>query len=353
MGDQMIRRVEIERLRGVRSGALESLSRLVVLVGPNGSGKSTILEALLIGATNYPANAIGIGVRHRAHTYDGARWLVWKSGEDGPARVGATRAHLQDSPLEIEREITWDSLLVVPEILKEFAERGVPGPYSAFRIQRRKPEPPNTSSISLTAVTANNLYRAIEIEHDLPPYFVRFVEPRTGDSLHDLFSRAVRSGDRAEIVEIAKAIIPDLEQIEILTEESSPRLFLTYKSGAVPATLAGDGTQALLRTLFELASRKSGTVLLEEPEVHLHPALLKESARAILTAVRRGTQIVMATHSLELIQGILSQLSDAEINDGGFLSVIRTRLTAGTLTTTSLAAKDAERATAELNEDLR
>ncbi len=57
----MIRSVEIKGLRGILDGKLDDLTPLVVIVGPNGSGKSTILDALLIGASPVPGDAIGRG----------------------------------------------------------------------------------------------------------------------------------------------------------------------------------------------------------------------------------------------------------------------------------------------------
>ena len=48
---------------------------------------------------------------------------------------------------------------------------------------------------------------------------------------------------------------------------------------------------------------------MEEPEVHMHPGAIRQCARAILAAVRRGIQIVLSTHSLELIDALLSRES--------------------------------------------
>src|SRR4029077_18657290 len=83
----VIRSVEIKGLRGIRAASLTDLTPLVVLVGPNGSGKSTILDALLIAANPRPPEASGQAVERREGLSSGARWLLWKGGNDGPAEI--------------------------------------------------------------------------------------------------------------------------------------------------------------------------------------------------------------------------------------------------------------------------
>lgn len=48
----MIERLIIHRFRGIRSGVLEGLSKINVLIGPNNSGKTAIVEMLYLSATS-------------------------------------------------------------------------------------------------------------------------------------------------------------------------------------------------------------------------------------------------------------------------------------------------------------
>jgi predicted ATPase len=56
-----------------------------------------------------------------------------------------------------------------------------------------------------------------------------------------------------------------------------------------------------------------GLILLEEPEVYQHPKALWQTALAILANVRRGVQVVVTTHSLELIDAILAEASEDDL----------------------------------------
>lgn len=349
----MIERVKLSELRGVREGELASLSRLVVLIGPNGSGKSTVLEAIALAAARYPAAAVGMITHRRTHTWNGARWLLHGGREDSHPSVEAEWG----KGLVVRRSIRWDRQLLVPELAKRLSDQGAPGPYSAFRTYRETPDldPQRGADVdfSVTGIAADNTYSQIELEHDLELPPLRLVEPRVGEPLHDLFSRAVQAGQRDELLQSVRTVVPDLRGIEILTEGSEPRLFLTLPNGAVPASLGGDGIQALLRMAFELAIPPGGTVLLEEPEVHQHPRSLSCGVRSIVGAVRRGVQVILTTHSLELIDMLLDELQDDELDDPNLMTVRKLRIQEGMLLETAIAAREVETARNSLSEDLR
>jgi predicted ATPase len=90
--------------------------------------------------------------------------------------------------------------------------------------------------------------------------------------------------------------------------------------------------------------------LLEEPEVHQHPGAIRQTARAILAAVRRGIQVILTTHSLELIDALQGECLDADL---ARLSLYRLQLKDGILTHSRVAGPDIafQRTTVEV--DLR
>ncbi|MCX4246068.1 AAA family ATPase [Paraliomyxa miuraensis] len=351
----MLRRIKIENLRGIREGEIDGLTKLVVLVGPNGSGKSTVLEGAYIGGARHPAAAAGAVTKHRTHTWNGAQWLIRGGSEENAARVEVEWTN----GTRVTRRIHWDSVLVVREANEKLSKHGAPGPYSAFRIYREVPPMPRTDeadAFAATAMAANNEYLPYDVEMDLELAPLRLIDPTGGQPLHDLFTQAKRSPWRDELLESTRSVIPDLEDIEILTEKSVPRLFLLFGNKStppVPVSLAGDGIHALLRMAFELSSPAGGTVLLEEPETHMHPRALSACAKAIVAAVRRGVQVIATTHSLELIDRLLAELTDEEVEDPSMMTLQKVRLQDGRLMSIEIPASDAEQARTTLSEDLR
>jgi len=179
------------------------------------------------------------------------------------------------------------------------------------------------------------------------------VAGRSSKALHVLYDDALNAGRREEAQQVISGIIPGVSHIEIgLNADKQPRLVTVYPNRAVvPLELAGDGAQSLARISLELAARAGGVVLLEEPEVYLHPAAVRQTAKAIWAAVRREIQVILTTHSLELIDCLLSESADEEELEK--LSVYRTQLKEGCLRVNRLSGSDAEFKRNDISDDLR
>jgi len=182
---------------------------------------------------------------------------------------------------------------------------------------------------------------------------MRFIDPRTSSlrtPLYKLFTRITEQGLHKQTRELLADLVPALEDIRILTEGDSPLVYLIFSDHAVPVALAGDGIRLLVELGFELATRPGGVVLLEEPEIHMHPAAIRQCARVILAAVQRDIQVVLTTHSLELIDSLLSECSDNDLNQ---LSVYGLLLQAGCLKSSRLAGPEVAFARTTIEDDLR
>jgi energy-coupling factor transporter ATP-binding protein EcfA2 len=337
----LIRSLHIQNLRGVQEGRLEDLSPLVVLVGPNSSGKSTVLDAIYIAAGGRPEKSLGEVVARRPSLEQPDRWILFRTrgGEVGPATI----------------EITTDE----PEMLRVqvFRSNGN-GAFQALDIRESwvapkdeiKPPPsppdPNTPPVRNTGLERAAQRAPVATE-------VRLVDPHGGgprQPLHELYSRIAERGLRREAKAILTDLVPGLEDIEILTQDSQPVVYLVFDTGALPVGLAGDGVRLLLQQAFELASPAGGVVLLEEPEIHMHPAAIGQSAKAMLAAMRRGIQVILTTHSLDLIDALLGGAAPDELDK---LSFYRLRLDRGLLRSSRLSGSEASLSRTQIEDDLR
>lgn len=120
----------------------------------------------------------------------------------------------------------------------------------------------------------------------------------------------------------------------------------------MPAGVEGEGVLAFLRLALELAGPSEGLVLLEEPETFQHPASLVRSARAMVAAVRRGMQLVLTTHSLELVDRLLDE-AQARGLPTGQLALFNLRLDAGTLLSSRFDGESVLDGRRILDQDLR
>jgi|GEM_PF-3459870 len=141
-----------------------------------------------------------------------------------------------------------------------------------------------------------------------PVPFVRLVDPGLPIPLHQTFSEVTRAGRRDAVHELLGELIPDFERLEIIAlTEKDFGLAVTWNGSSVPLGLSGDGIQAFTQLALEIAIAPKGLMLIEEPEVYQHPKAIRQSARVLLANVRRGVQIVVTTHSLELIDALLAE----------------------------------------------
>lgn len=305
----MIKSVTVNKLRGIREGSLNELGALTVLTGRNGCGKSTILDALNIAASRNPGEALGRTVARRLASPAGAQWLMYRGLAESTAEV---IVKIPDSRVPQQRcWITW----------QDRPSRDQPANFTqpvSELMWHSQLEGDERRVFFAVVVDVDNRYRSYAFdEHLLPDSpWVRLVDPGTPHPLHRSFGEQVKRGQRAEVEDLARAVIPTLESLQILTDGDRPYLAIELANGrgAVPVSLAGDGVQALLQVVLELSGPPGGVVLLEEPEVHQHPAALVATAKAIHAARRRGIQVVVTTHSLELIDALVNE-ADQEHED--------------------------------------
>ena len=370
----VITSVKLSNLRGIRHGSVSELTPLTVLVGPNSAGKSTLLDALLLATGQDVLGSAGYVVRRRSLTR-GARWLIWRGGNTDVAQV---EVNLSDGSGSWSRYEWWDEhSIYVREALTDTRTSGVdgrmPGIIGGIRCQRggvgAKSSQPETGIVLFDA--DNHFIKVGELSS--PTTNAWLVDARAGMPAHELYSRMSERGQREQVLTLLRAVVRDLVALEVLTDHGDPRLHLTYSNMSVPVALAGDGVQMLVRLCLELGARSPGApactipdlvedpapiqgriqstaVFLEEPEAHQHPASIRQSARAMLAGIRSGLQLVVATHSLELIDALLTELADDELPQ---FSVHRLQLTDGYLRTSSIVGEDIRLSRREIAEDLR
>jgi predicted ATPase len=310
--------LEIRGLRGIRAGALSGFAPLTVLVGPNSCGKSTVLEALLLAVEPVPADAARHIVRHRwaarrsdAETY--TRWLFFDRAQPIEASVGGSDAK------RVVRLTERDEKLVAGVVGASHAE------------------------VDWTVKAAGR---------------TPFIEPTVQRVLLETqWSEVVRAGQREAVESALRHFIPNFDRLELLVETASAELNVALHNtvpGAFPVRVLGDGLQALLREALAVSPHKNMLILADEPEAFKHPRALRETAKIYVRALTQGNQIVLATHSLELIDMLLAEIEQQQVGPiDRTLAVMRLGLTNGVLRSSVLRGDEAQTLRNAIDEDLR
>ncbi len=135
-------------------------------------------------------------------------------------------------------------------------------------------------------------------------------DPFGGDFLEQIAKTTERT-QKARLRRIQNALrvaVPQLQEIELWRDDrGTPHLRAKYnhwrKSGAWQnEEQLSDGTLRLMGLLWA-AMEGGGPLLLEEPELSLHPEVIRFLPQMFARVVRRtGRQIIVSTHSPELLQ---------------------------------------------------
>lgn len=91
----------------------------------------------------------------------------------------------------------------------------------------------------------------------------------------------------------------------------------TYKSSEKFDAIidVGFGYSQVLPILLQIAVMPEGaTLIIEQPELHLHPKAQAQLAEIIVDAVRDGKRFIIETHSEHLIKGFLLQISNNAVD---------------------------------------
>lgn len=325
----MITSVTIDRLRGIKHGEVTGLTGLSILVGPNGCGKSTVLDALLIGGSSEPGVAVGSAVQRRSETPFGYDYLVSRGAKSAEVRIAGRTAY--------------DTVSV--------AVRG-----ARADIKIRNEAETGSSLLFSSEVTFDGTNAYVTDGRSFGDERVRLIETSSASPrapLSQVWSMARKVERDTMANEVLGALVEGFERFELLANpDNSSVLNMVRANRPLPVSLAGEGILALVRTVLELANcADGGLALMEEPEVHQHPRTIRLMAQGICASVKRGVQVVLTTHSAELIDALLYFADRDGILDQTAVHLMRLR--GGELVVSRLDGAAARFQTAEIGEDLR
>jgi len=296
--------IYLSGFRGIREGRIDDLRQVTLLIGKNGAGKSSILEALYLVSAYVSAedeirrmNKLDYVVYRRGGRggWDEARRFLWHMGN-------------AETPIRI--------CLDVIDTTFEFDVLDLPKKKQPINL-RLKPAAPREKAqpkVSLTGVVdviteVNKLLRGLLfIDENLvrnPATVETYAWPRA----------LTKRLDKLVVEVIREEFEPDAEGLTYAPSDGGYYLMLQTARTAIRIDDLGDGARATLLTTMLILAYKPTVLLIEEPELHMHPAGLYAYMK-ILTKLAKemGFQVIIATHSIDLIQIALALSQEVGID---------------------------------------
>lgn len=327
--------ISIKGFRRLQNAELE-MRDLVVMIGANGSGKTSFLDALSILAASASGNLQNTlqlkGGLNEILTRGKAQELEIAVSMKIPERTTLNYA-LTLSPKGFSYEITAETLakksdLNTRESFKQIESSGLDIKYysqedhklvrpnwdhnpletSLSQVPKMYREPENLRK-NLASCT---YYGPLDVSEKSPIRLPQAMRPaklpgaRGEDLISCLYDLRESDRDRFEMVEnIISAAFPDFERLNfppvaagILSMTWTDRNF----SQPIYVHELSEGTLRFLWLVTLLQSRNLTTItLLDEPEVSLHPELLRHLVY-LMREASKNTQLIVATHSDRLIK---------------------------------------------------
>jgi predicted ATPase len=298
------------------------LQRRVFLVGPNASGKSNFLDAFRFVRE---VAAVGGGLAAAVRNRGGVSRLRCLAARRYPDIVIRVTVGTDETPSIWEYELSFgQDNLRRPIVKREKVFHGHDKVLDRPQ-EREKSDPERLTQTHLEQVVSNQefrdvaeFFRSIRYLH-IVPQLIRDVDrslgkqndPYGGDFLEQVASRPEKTR-RAWLARIQSALrvaVPQLQDLDLERDaRGAPHLKARYghwrSRGAWQSEEEfSDGTLRLLGLLWSVLEG-TGPLLLEEPELSLHPEVVRFIPQLLAGMQRRsGRQVIASTHSSDLLRG--------------------------------------------------
>lgn len=269
----MITNITLENFKCFRHVSINP-KRLTVLIGPNGTGKSSVLQALLL--LKYRK----VGINSFGEQKETS--LLSDKVSTSPNFAQEPLNHVIDIDVSGSDEPAIEQIIALQKLRFVPSARGLVRGSYALRDDYEE-------QISLQ--------RGLGIQEEQLATNLAYMKDME-EALSRQLERVTGTGIRTDVV---------------------PHHFVEVKSktknGLVNMVSEGFGTNALIQLLLQLISADKGaTVLIEEPEIHLHPKAQADLAEVMAeTAKAEDKQIIMTTHSEYVAGRLLTLVAEGKL----------------------------------------
>lgn len=319
----MISKLELENIKCFNNASFR-LSNLTVFCGANSAGKSTAIQALLLLRQNYNCNKLLSGKLSLIGEY---------------FSVGHVRDLINHAPIGESLSISIDNLSfksdlkkakagdyfiefdTVPELNHDFFSSDF-NYLSAYRLSPQNSYDTNFESDKLDlGIYGQYAIAALVRYGDLPAPNQKLARSICSAS-EDLKDRAI---SLAVAFKEAMKLISSNFDIVASSHLNLDKVSNTFSAGATanqvrPVNTGFGISNVIPIVLGALCTREGGYLIVENPEVHLHPAAQSSLASLLALTSTCDVQVILETHSDHIVNGI-RVFAKENMLDNGFVTV--------------------------------
>lgn len=304
----MIKEIEIKNLKCVNDLTVPC-SKLNLFVGTNSSGKSTILQGLLFFAQNVK-NRRGLnGDFVSLGTLEENRCVY---SEDKSISVAATLSDESKMTYKLHRE--GEKLMLTESKRNESVENAF---IKQFDVETKRIQYLSCHRIGPENLYAKNMDLIDTIGND-GQYAIAYLDGHATDVLDEKICK-----NKMDFTLLGQVNwwLNYIVGVEVATEEiiGADSVRAEYSMGEVtrirPQNI-GAGISYLISVIIVcLASTENSIIVIENPEIHLHPSAQAKVTELLYFICQNNRQLFVETHSDHIFDGFRVGITKKEIND--------------------------------------
>lgn len=292
-------KVRLDKINLKSGETLEVADGITVIVGPNNAGKSLILRELAswLSSDSYlnPAQFTAISEVSGELLENDSDLLSRLRREYAPFQQPSQQYDPTGPMIRIDGDV-------------RLYETSIPGFWSP---QLRFAQLAGIYFLHFTADSRTNTISDVQMYDQLDgmptqPLQKLFAAPRLEDQLNEVVQRAF--GQKVS-VNRSRGTIISLHVGQPTTAATWPPTpeYLAEMKLLPLVGQQGDGMRSFIGIALNIIAGNRTLLLVDEPEAFLHPPQARELGRLLVRLRQAGTQIIVATHSSDIIQGITSE----------------------------------------------
>lgn len=298
----MLTKLTLRNFRGFENHELP-FREMTVIVGRNNAGKSTVVEALRLVS-------IVVSRYQRLPFHQGPAWTHAGGGSYGvrpslrnmEITFQGMFHHYNDPPAVIVADFIGGQSVTIYVADEDRVHAVIRNSSGRIIRTRAKALETHLPAVEIMPQVAPVQKREVI----LIPGYVRSAMSSTLAPLHFRNQLVVRSDVFDEFCDLVEETWPGVSVQEIISEGKNPgdRLHLEIRNEDFVGEIAlmGHGLQMWLQTMWFLTlSKGAPTIILDEPDVYMHPDLQRRIIRLIR---RRHSQCIITTHSVEILSEV-------------------------------------------------
>jgi len=295
----MIKRLEFNHFRGILKGKL-SLEKFTLLVGRNNSGKSTILEALFLlpspsRETVYGTAISSIRELHDTLSSTGYSFLLYNYIADSASVIYHADSFITHLDILVK-----EKTISVEMVWKRDSE-----------IVREHLADLGSDSASFSVTSLPELGKEIGVKETvlITPSLIK----RAWIHIKNNWEKVTQQGIDREVAEEISRLIGEEFVGMTLEPLLGGKLSLNFqdkKGRRFRLGDMGDGVQLLATAALLVKSIMPNLLLWDDVEAHMNPVMLSYTLKWLGDLVKKGTQVVISTHSLEVVRYASQLLGD-------------------------------------------